>query len=87
MVDNEHKMLTEEWIDNKVLHFIHIAVTIETVKISQRVREKKVDVSIPMESLRSNFSLDKRHSFHKYNIMLFLFLCNIELRVAWVYYK
>jgi hypothetical protein len=38
------------------------------------------------ERLRSNFSLGKRHSFHKYYMKLFLSLCDNRFTNAWIYY-
>ena len=39
------------------------------------------------DRLRSTFSLGKRHSFRKYYVKLFLFLCDIGFTNAWIYYR
>ncbi len=38
------------------------------------------------DRLRSTFSLGKRHSFCKYCVKLFLFLCDVGFTNAWIYY-
>ncbi len=84
------------------MHFISTADTTETVTVSRRIREKKVDVSAPMaiknynkyidgvdrhDRLRSTFLLGKKLHFKKYYVKLFLFLCDIGFTNAWIYYK
>jgi hypothetical protein len=39
------------------------------------------------DRLRSSFSLCKTHKFHKYYVKLFLFLLDVGLTNAWIYYK
>jgi len=48
VVNEEHQMLAVEWIDNKAAHFISTADTTDTVTVTRRARNEKVDVPAPV---------------------------------------
>jgi hypothetical protein len=48
MVNEEHQMLAVGWIDNKTVHFISTADTLETAIVSRRSGSKKMDVAAPV---------------------------------------
>jgi hypothetical protein len=102
VVKKEHQMLAVGWIDNKAVHFISTADTTDIVKVTRRVGNKKVDVPAPVavknynqfmggvdrhDHLRSSFSLCKAHHFRKYYVKLFLFILDVGITNAWIYYK
>jgi hypothetical protein len=102
VVNEEHQMLAVGWIDNKAVHFISTADTTETVVVTRRVNKKKIEFNAPVaiknynqfmggvdrhDRLRSSFSLCKAHKFWKYYVKLFLFMLDIGMTNAWIYYK
>jgi len=101
-VNEEQQMLAVGWIDNKAVHFISTADTTETAVVTRRVDNKKVEFTAPVaiknfnqlmggvdhhDRLRSSFSLCKAHKFRKYYVKLFLFMLDIGMTNAWIYYK
>jgi hypothetical protein len=48
VVNKEHQMLAIRWIDNKAVHFILTVDTTDTVTVTRRVGNKKVDVPAPV---------------------------------------
>jgi len=74
----------------------------EIVEVKRRSGRESLHVSAPVvvdnynkymggvdchDRLRSTFSLCKRHGFKKYYVKLLLFLVDIGLTNAWVYYQ
>jgi hypothetical protein len=95
-------MLAVGWIDNKSVHFVSTADTTETVIVNRRAGNKKIEVIAPVaiknynkfmggvdhhDRLRSTFSLCKAHKLRKYYMKLFLFLLDVGITNAWIYYK
>ncbi len=102
VVNEENEMLAVGWIDNKAVHFISMVDSTETDVVLRKVGNKKVEVSAPIaiknynkfmggvdrhDRLRSSFSICKAHKFRKYYVKLFLFLLDVGLTNAWIYYK
>jgi len=101
-VNNEHQIVAVGWLDNKPVHFISTSDTSEIVEVKRRSGRESLHVSAPVvvhnynkymggvdchDRLRSTFSLCKRHGFKKYYVKLLLFLVDIGLTNAWVYYQ
>ena len=101
-VDHDHHMMAVGWVDNKAVHFVSTADTTDIVTVQRKVGNGKVDVIAPVavanynkfmggvdrhDRLRSSFSLCKAHHFKKYYVKLMLFLMDIGLTNAWIYYK
>jgi hypothetical protein len=95
-------MLAIGWIDNKAVHFISTADSTKVVSVNRRIGRDKMEVSAPIavkkynkfmggvdrhDRLRSTFSLCKKHKFKKYYVKLFLFLLDVAVTNAWIYYK
>jgi hypothetical protein len=74
----------------------------EAAIVSRRSGSKKMGIAAPVaikyynkfmggvdrhDRLRSSFSLCKVHKFRKYYVKLFLFLLDVGLTNAWIYYK
>ena len=102
VVNEDHQMLAIGWIDNKAVHFVSTADTTTTVVVTRRAGSKKLDISAPVaiknynkfmggvdrhDRLRSTFSLCKAHKFRKYYVKLFLFIVDVGITNAWIYYK
>ncbi len=101
-VNEEHQMLAVGWVDSKAVYFVSTADTTEMATVTRRIGSTKVNVVAPLaianynkfmggvdrhDRLRSTFSLSKKHHFKKYYIKLMLFLLDIGLTNAWIYYK
>jgi len=101
-VNHDHQMVAIGWLDNKPVHFVSTADTTEIVTVSRRSGANLIEVSAPVvvanynkymggvdrhDRLRSTYSLCKRHKFKKYYVKLLLFIFDIGLTNAWVYYK
>jgi hypothetical protein len=101
-VCQEQQMLAVGWVDSKAVYFVSTAETSEVVTVTRRIGSMKVDVHAPLavsnynkymggvdqhDRLRSTFSLCKTHHYKKYYIKLMLFLLDIGLTNAWIYYK
>jgi hypothetical protein len=101
-INEEHQMIAIGWLDNKPVHFISTADTTDIVQVQRKSGAEKIHVSAPMavanynkymggvdrhDRLRSTFSLCKRLKFKKYYVKLLLFLLDVGLTNAWVYYK
>jgi hypothetical protein len=101
-VDHDHHMMAMGWVDNKVVHFVSTLDTTDIVAVQRKVGNGKVDVIAPLavanynkymggvdchEWLHSSFSLCKAHHFKKYYVKLMLFLLDIGLTNAWIFYK
>jgi hypothetical protein len=95
-------MIAIGWLDNKLVHFISTADTTDIVQVQRKSGAEKIYVSAPMavanynkymggvdrhDRLRSTFSLCKHLKFKKYYVKLLLFLLDVGLTNAWVYYK
>jgi hypothetical protein len=95
-------MLAIGWLDNKPVHFVSTADTTDIVTVKRKSGASQIAVSAPMavanynkfmggvdrhDRLRSTFSLCKRHKFKKYYVKLLLFIIDIGMMNAWVYYK
>jgi hypothetical protein len=95
-------MVAVGWIDNKPVHFISIADSTKVVTVNHQVGKDKVEVSAPIaiknynkfmggvdrhDRLHSTFSICKKHKFKKYYVKLFLFLMDVGMTNAWIYYK
>jgi len=101
-VDHDHQKMAGGWVDNRAVHFISTADTTDIVTVTRKVGNAKVEVMAPVavsnynkymggvdrhDQLRSSFSLCKAHHFKKYYVKLMLFLVDIGLTNAWIYYK
>jgi hypothetical protein len=90
------------WIDSKPVNLISTADTTEMGFVRRRIGNTKVDVEAPEaivnynkymggvdkhDRLRNSFALGKRHKYKKYYVKLMLFLIDIALTNAWIYYK
>jgi hypothetical protein len=103
VADNRDRtMIAIGWIDIKPVHFISIADSTAVVTVMRRVGREKVEVSAPIairnynkfmggvdihDRLHSTFSICKKHKFKKYYVKLFLFLLDVGITNAWIYYK
>jgi hypothetical protein len=101
-VNHDNNMMAIGWLDNKPVHFVSTADTTDIVTVNRKSGATQIAVSAPMavanynkfmggvdrhDRLRSTFSLCKRHKFKKYYVKLLLFIMDIGLTNAWVYYK
>ena len=101
-VCQEQQILAVGWFDSKAVYFMSTADTSEVVTVTRRIGSMKVDVWAPLavsnynkymggedwhDRLRSTFLLCKTHHYKKYYIKLMLFLLDIGLTNAWIYYK
>jgi len=95
-------MVAVGWLDNKAVNFISTSDTTAISSVMRRVGSEKKEVPAPAvvcnynkymggvdrhDKLRSTFSLGKRHKFRKYYVKLVLFLVDVALTNAWIYYK
>jgi hypothetical protein len=101
-VNGDHQMLAVGWVDSKAVYFVSTADTTDIVTVNRKIGSSKVDVRAPLavakynkfmggvdrhDRLRSKFSLCKKYHFKKYYVKLLLFLMDIGLTNAWIYYK
>jgi hypothetical protein len=101
-VNEEHQMLAVGWVDSKAAYFVFTADTTAIVTVNRKIGSNKLEVRAPLavanynkfmggvdhhDHLRLTFSLCKKHHFKKYYIKLMLFLLDIGLTNAWIYYK
>jgi len=85
-----------------LINLMSTADTTDIVHVNRRLGDQCMDISTPMvmanynkimggvdchDRLHSTFSLCKCHGFKKYYDKLVLFLVNIALTNAWVYFK
>jgi hypothetical protein len=102
VVNPTHNLVAVGWLDNKPVHFISTADTTAMHSVQRRIGSTKVDVPAPEvvcrynkymggvdrhDKLRSTFSLAKRHKFKKYYVKLLLFVMDVALTNAWIYYR
>jgi len=101
-VDPTNNIISIGWLDNKAVNFISTADTTAVTTVKCRVTDKKVEVAAPevvvnynkymggvdrRDCLHSSFWLGKVHKFKKYHIKLLLFVMDVALTNAWVYYS
>jgi hypothetical protein len=95
-------MIAVGWLDNKAVNFISTSDTTAIQSVQRRVGCEKQQVPAPEivcnynkymggidrhDRLQSTFSLGKQHKFKKYYVKLMLFLVEIALTNAWIYYQ
>jgi hypothetical protein len=101
-VNDEHQIVAIGWMHSKPVNVISTADTMEMGFVRRRIGNTKVDVEAPEaivnynkymsgvdkhDRLRNSFALGKRHKYKKYYVKLMLFLIDIALTNAWIYYK
>jgi len=97
-----NNIISVGWLDNKGVNFISTADTTAVKTVKHRVTDSKVEVAAPEvvvnynkymggvdqhNHLCSSFSLGKVHEFQKYYGKLLLFVMDVALTNAWVYYS
>jgi len=101
-VNPTHNLISVGWLDNKAVNFISTADTTAVKAVKCRITNDKVEVAAleivvnynkymgvmdQHDRLQSSFSLSKAHKFKKYYVKLLLFLMDVALTNAWVYYS
>jgi hypothetical protein len=101
-INRDNNMLAIGWIDNKAAHFISMADSTKVVSVQWHIGRNTMKVSAPIavkkynkfmsgidqhDRLQSTFSICKKHKFKKYYVKLFLFLLDVAITNAWIYYK
>jgi len=101
-VNKQHNRVAVGWLDNKAINFIFISDTMAIKSVQRCVGCEKQQVPAPeivfnynkymggidsSDRLRATFSLGKQHKFKKYYVKLMLFLVDIALTSAWIYYQ